>query len=69
MVNARCQLVNVGVLELENYPFVTIMVRIGSGENNQNILNLRTFSIWSQDIFVVLKHLPCISRKNLVIIS
>lgn len=59
------QLVNEGV---GNYP-AAIMVKIGSDKNNKNILNLRAFSICSQDIYIVLKSLPHIAREKLVIIK
>jgi len=46
------------MLELENYP-VALMVRIGSDKNNQNVLNLKAFSIWSQDICVEVSPTCC----------
>lgn len=50
------------VVELENYDFVSIIVKIGSSKNHQwiiNVLSVRDNLYKEKDIYVSLKSLGC----------
>lgn len=57
--NTGCQMVNVEAgLELENQHFVTFIVKTGSGNNHQWMLNLGDMFDEEWDIYMVTKHFP-----------
>lgn len=50
------------VVELENYDFVSIIVKIGSSKNHQwiiNVLSVRDNLYKEKDIYMALKSLGC----------
>lgn len=47
------------VVELENYDFVSSIVKIGSSKNHQWVINVRDSLQKEQDIYMAIKNLGC----------
>jgi len=62
-----------GETEVENHPFVTIIVKTGSGKNLQWMLNLGEILMRSRIVGIVLNYIPIgcslVSQKNIITIQ